>query len=282
MKRTGLGLLLLWMMVLVTLSPSVAGAQRYRTLSVEKGPSEGSHQAFLVVVKGRAEANQPFYLLRVEQPVAQVILFPGGKGNIGVSARGIARQGNFLVRSRGLFADQGFNVAVMDVPSDRISLQEFRNDFEHKLDIAAVITHLNSLSPAPIWLVGTSRGTISAAFYAGSPRPDQVPQGLVLTSSIVWPRRDRSTVHKANLGVIRIPTLVAHHRQDGCRATKFEDVPRLMKGLSQASPLELAAFDGGDLGNGDQPCNGRSHHGFLGIEPEVVSRIGEWIKANSG
>jgi len=45
-------------------------------------------------------------------PVASVILFTGGQGVLQLT------RGNFLVRNRRRFAEHGFLVAVVDVPSD--------------------------------------------------------------------------------------------------------------------------------------------------------------------
>lgn len=52
-----------------------------------------------------------------------VVLFAGGHGGLHIFPNGSFNwgEGNFLVRSRQLFADQGLLVAVVDAPSDRQS-----------------------------------------------------------------------------------------------------------------------------------------------------------------
>ena len=74
---------------------------------------------------------------------------------------------------------------------------------------------------------------------------------------------------------VRIPVLVAHHRQDGCRACLFADVPPVLERLTATPRKELMVFDGG-ISVGD-PCEARAYHGFNGIEREVIERIATWI-----
>jgi hypothetical protein len=45
-------------------------------------------------------------------------------------------------------------------------LKGFRNSQKHVQDIEAVISYIRSINDKPIWLVGTSRGTESAAYAA--------------------------------------------------------------------------------------------------------------------
>ena len=74
--------------------------------------------------------------------------------------------GNFLVRTRQMFVNDGIAVAVIDAPSDRQSapyLNGFRLSKEHADDARAVIAWLKEQLHVPVWLVGTSRGTSAAA-----------------------------------------------------------------------------------------------------------------------
>ena len=61
--------------------------------------------------------------------------------------------------------------------------------------------------------------------------------------------------------------------------TRMADMPKLTAKLKDAPKTELLTFEGGvDIGN---PCEARGHHGFSGIEAEVVEKISAWIKNNS-
>jgi hypothetical protein len=77
------------------------------------------------------------------------------------------------------------------------------------------------------------------------------------------------------LDKIQIPTLVVHHKEDGCGLCKYRDLPLLMDRLTAVPRKELLTFDGGKS-QGD-PCEAMAYHGFNGLEPEVVTKIAEWI-----
>ncbi|HZM45517.1 MAG TPA: alpha/beta hydrolase [Burkholderiales bacterium] len=230
----------------------------------------------------RPGVTQRFLLLRpAQQPVASVVLFAGGHGGLDISPGGGFGwgAGNFLVRSRELFAQQGFTVAVVDKPSDRRDLTGFRQTREHVADVKALIAWLRKETGVPVWLVGTSFGTYSAAYVASQLAPsDGGPDGIVLTSTTLTHDKIRA-VPDLPVQRIAVPALVVHHRQDGCPYCRFADVPRLMGGLTAAPAKELIAIDGG-VSKGD-PCEAFSYHGYNGKEQETVASIADWIKANT-
>jgi hypothetical protein len=94
--------------------------------------------------------------------MATLVLLPGGAGSIGLRD-GQPQSGNFLVRSRELFRAQGFEVAIVGRPSDVNDLDDaFRASAPQVEDLRHVVEDLRRRSGRPIWLVGTSRGTVSA------------------------------------------------------------------------------------------------------------------------
>jgi len=233
----------------------------------------------VVDIPTRPGVTQRILLLTPEKPKAAVILLAGGDGGLGISQNGSIRSlgSNFLVRSRQLFADKGMSIAVVDAPSDRqkMALKGFRQKPEHAADVKAAIAWLRQQNDLPVWLVGTSRGTQSAAFVATELSVSQGgPDGLVLTSTILRDDKGRA-VPEMPLGKIAIPVLVIHHEQDGCKHCPFSDVPGLMKKLDGAPRKELITFRGGE-DRGD-PCEAFAHHGFNGLEQEVVGKIADWI-----
>ncbi|EJL88937.1 putative hydrolase of the alpha/beta superfamily [Herbaspirillum sp. CF444] len=240
----------------------------------------------VVDVPTRPGVTQRFVYLVPQHPVATVILFAGGEGSLRISPEGEfgGGRGNFLVRSRQLFVERSFAVAVVDAPSDRQSypfLSGFRQTPQHVEDIKAVMAWLRRQSEIPVWLIGTSRGTQSAAFI--STQLDQAnggPDGLVLTSSILRENNAGRAVPDMALSALRIPVLVVHHEQDGCKLCAFSDMPRLMNALSAVSQKELISVRGG-VSQGD-PCEARAYHGYNGIEQDVVTRIADWITAGMG
>jgi hypothetical protein len=233
-----------------------------------------------VDVPSRSGVTQRILVITPEKPRAAVILFAGGDGGITLEAYGHIPKlrGNFLVRTRQEFADKGFTTVVIDAPSDKQSppyLSGSRQTAEHVADVKAVIAWLREQSKIPVWLIGTSRGTQSVGYIATQlPQAEGGPDGIVLTSSIVRDQHSRAVPEMA-LDRVRIPVLVAHHREDGCRVCLFADVPPVLERLTATPRKELMVFDGG-ISVGD-PCEARAYHGFNGIEREVIARIAAWI-----
>lgn len=245
-------------------APTCAAAQQVRTIPTRPGVTES------------------FLLLRPPgAPAASVILFAGGDGDLALTAAGIGRlQGNFLVRTRERWLREGFLVAIPDRPSDRAGgLWDFRTTAEHAADVRALIAAVREVATAPVWLVGTSMGSLSAA-NAAARLAEGGPDGIVLTSSVTErSRMSWESTRSAGLGDVRVPVLVVHHREDGCRASPFSGAETILRALTRAPAKELLAFEGGSPPI-SQPCEAKAAHGYLGIEAKVVSAIGAWIRAH--
>jgi len=250
-------------------------------------PARAGTREQLVTLETRAGVTQKFILITPEKPVAAVILFAGGKGNLNLS--GTADQpvlgwgrNNFLVRTRDDFAAHGFAVAVVDSPSDQKESRGmrggFRNTAEHVTDIDAVTAHLRKTVGVPVWLIGTSRGTESAAYVAIHTK--ETVAGLVLTSSMSEDNSDGRPVTDLALDKIRVPTFVVAHEDDECRVTPPDGAERIAKGLVNAPKVAVKMFSGGDP-PGSNPCKAKTAHGFLGIERDVVAAIAAFIKSAS-
>jgi pimeloyl-ACP methyl ester carboxylesterase len=234
-----------------------------------------------VDIPTRAGVTQRMLVITPEKAKAVLVLFTGGNGALRISPSGDLGmgKGNFLIRTRQQWVDKGFVVAMVDAPSDRQSepyMSGFRQTPEHATDIKAVIAWLRQNTKLPVWLVGTSRGTQSAAFVTTALDKADGPDGLVLTSSVLTDRKSRSIPDMA-LEKITIPTLLVHHKQDSCRVCDPGELPDVMSKLSHASRKELIMVEGG-ITEGD-PCEAFAHHGYNGIEPEVVSKIAAWVLA---
>ena len=244
--------------------------------------SVNSFAADLITLDTREGVQQKFILMKPEKPVASVILFAGGKGALDIQGSNSINWGrnNFLVRTRDQFLDNGFMVAVVDAPSDH---QEkpwmffgFRDSNEHVTDIDHVIAYLKTQANIPVWLVGTSRGTESAATIAIDSK--QKPHGLVLTSSMTEENDRGTAVTEMELEKITIPTLITAHESDGCRHTPPEGAEIIKDMLTKAKKVEVKIFSGGD--ETGKPCKAKSFHGYLDIEESVVNYISAFIKSN--
>ena len=250
-------------------------------LSVYVAHAYGQIASRVVDIPTRPGVSQRMLVLSPQDPKAAVILFAGGHGGLQIFPNGSFKwgEGNFLVRTRQLFADQGLLVVVVDAPSDRQSppyLSGFRQRPEHVADIKAVIAWVREQAKIPVWLVGTSRGTQSAAFVATELASQDSPDGLVLSSTILTDDKSRA-VPAMPLGKLRIPVLVVHHEQDGCSHCAFSDVPALMEKLAGSPRKQLLSFKGGE--NRGDPCEALAYHGFNGLERDVVAQIATWILA---
>ncbi len=213
-------------------------------------------------------------------PVATAVLLAGGHGRLGIGEDGrIADLGNnFVIRNRQTFAAQGLAVIVMDAPSDRPQGLGTRTDAAHTTDLGAVVAYARQRFRMPVWLVGTSRGTISAvnaaARLSGATRPD----GIVLTSSITRPGgKETATVYSLPIERVSGPVLVAAHEEDICQATPPADVPQLLARLARAAPKVVRTYRGGAPARSD-PCRPRSPHGFFGLDERVVGDIAAFIR----
>lgn len=235
--------------------------------------------AEVVDVPTRNGVTQRFLWSAPESPKAVAVLMVGGNGGLRISADGGigALSGNFLARTRQLYLAQGIAVALVDAPSDRQSppyLAGFRQTTEHAADIQAVIAAVRKRSGKPVALVGTSRGTQSAAYLALQLADAGGPDALVLTSTILTDPAGRA-VPKMPLETLRIPVLVVHHQDDGCKHCLASDLPLLTSHLPARH--KVLTYQGG-RSVGD-PCEAMAYHGFNGIEERVVQDIVQWIAA---
>ena len=228
----------------------------------------------------RIGVTQRFLFLDAPSPKATVILFTGGPGRLGIFSNGSMSRGedNFLVRSRELFRAHGLAVVVVDAPSDRQAqpfMDGFRETPAHATDIQTVIAWARKRHNVPVWLIGTSRGTQSVAAIATQLTLPDGPNGIVLTSSILTDTPSRTPVPDLPLQKISVPTLVVHHKMDGCKWCQFSDIEKLMSQLPKSAAVELITVTGGQT-QGD-PCNARGYHGYNGIEQDTIDKIVAWL-----
>jgi len=238
--------------------------------------------ASLITLGTRSEVTQQILVEQPNNSTANLILFAGGKGKIKLNSGKYKKNNNFLVRSRQLFIDTGLTTILIDAPSDKQDklgmLKGFRNSQKHVKDIEAVIDYVRSLSNKPIWLVGTSRGTESAA-YAAIHLNDKI-DGVVLTSSISRTDNKGTSVTDLALDKITVPVLAIHHKEDKCKAT----IPKVIKSIKSkaynSSRVKTKLFSGGDEPISKNPCQARTYHGYLGIEEDVVNFMYDFISEN--
>jgi dienelactone hydrolase len=264
----------------------IVGAALLAAALVILAPPMAATAEEVVEIKTRPGVTVKFILrgARTGNPPI-VFLFAGGSGVIDLGNWDGSGNpvGNFLVRTRKHWVKHNLLVAVPDAPSDmQGGIEMWRNSAEHAADIRAVIAHLRRYSKGPVFLIGTSRGTISAAGIAAHMAPGELG-GIVLTATVTRYNRgrDKDRVQSAKLETLRVPVLIAHHVDDSCDVTVFEDLPKLAKQFTNAAKVEIKGYKGGGNYRGSE-CGSRSAHGFRGIEKQVVRELAAWIHKNAG
>lgn len=223
-------------------------------------------------------------------PKAAVILLAGGNGALKLSPSGTNGSGlslNFLIRSRNEFARQGLVVAALDTASDYSGGMNglIRLSRQHAQDIGKVTEELKKQTGVPVWLVGTSAGTLSAAGTSSQlAQSPSRPHGVILTSTMTVldaAGHCGKSVYDAPLAQIKSPVLIVSHRDDGCACSPGGSAAgaRLLAALSGASAKEHQIYVGGDPPLSG-PCDARSPHGYFGIEGRVVKAIADWIASH--
>lgn len=236
----------------------------------------------IVTLSARPGVTQTFFIASLpKDPQAIAILFPGSGGFIRIRREDDKIKfgdDNFLVRSRREFLNRGVIAAIVDAPSDQQRnsgmTDEFRKSEQHFTDISAVADNVGKrFSSLPLFLIGTSRGSVSAAALGA--RFGSRIAGVVLTASIFRPAGRQSREPGSGLGgfdfsTIKTALLFVHHVNDQCSITPYGDAARL------ADRYPLISVFGGRSPQSD-PCEALSAHGFFGKEPETVEQIVNWM-----
>lgn len=236
----------------------------------------------LVSLPTRAGVTSSYWWMPRDNAKANLILLSGGSGGIGYR-NGMPQSNNFLIRSRDYFvmndaktndAKNTFNVALLGNASDMRQLNPaLRAQPEHIQDIAAVVAHIRTKSSAPIWLVGTSQGTISAA-AAAIELGDKV-DGMVLSAAYTAFKTPTSVPQLA-IDKISVPVLVVFHEKDSCKVTRPDEAKYIIDKLKHARVKKLMLLSGGQNPTGDE-CEALHWHGFIGAEAQAAKTITDWV-----
>ena len=219
----------------------------------------------------------PIYATWKKDAVATVVLYSGGGGGYGkIGEDGWPSSQNFLIRSAKIFAAHPFNVVLVGRATDVTDLDGIaRTSENHDQDNQAIFRAIKLKSAAPIWLIGTSMGTISVAAAAirnGGPNI----AGIVLTSSVTS-YSVRGAVPAQDLDKIKVPALVVHHQRDACKKCTPYEAKNIADSMKNSAIKKTVLVDGGSGQSGD-PCQALHYHGFIGMEKEVVDLIAAWVK----
>ena len=237
---------------------------------------------------------------------ASVVLLAGGNGVLNLNGQGDTRelQGNFLVRAVRLFLSRRLNVALLDAEPALAApggLTNRRLTPEHAVHLGNVIAAVRRKWPGkPVWLVGTSNGTLSAVNAAARlkavggversavaggtlPSRDAIPDGLILTSAVTQPDPggEMGTVlgQDPSLASIAIPTLVMWHENDTCSLSPASAAMSVYNGLAgvPASKKAFWIITGGRPNIAVHACSAFGRHGYNEAESDAVNAIANFI-----
>ena len=221
---------------------------------------------------------------------AALVLLPGGGGYLDLDEIGCPRKltGNSRVRIRGLLNSEGFVTALVDAPSDRQckeGLGGSRIHPDHATEIGNIIVDIRALTGKPVWLIGTSRGAISAVNSAARLSGVEAPDGLILTSPVTSGREGSykawvaQSVFSVDLEAIRIPVLdIAHTGDKGVRTPP--DLAGLIVEKTSGTREKIVKVNGGPGWSGRvsvKACRSKSAHGFIEQDVEIGSDMVQFI-----
>jgi hypothetical protein len=221
--------------------------------------------------------------VRLDRPArsacASVVLMTRGDGLLSLDATGtiIDSTGNFLIRSADLFLRHGLNVMMADAaPAHPGGLTAgIRLSATHAAELQGFINAALNRWGKPVWVVGTSNGSISTVTAGGFQPALAGLRGVVITSPVTSLSLANQPTFNLYASRITLPALVVWHQEDHCSlsppagsATLFAVIPSAGKASHTFEHGHSVATD---------PCGAFSEHGYAGIEEEVVKKIAEFI-----
>ena len=239
-----------------------------------------ANEVIVAQLPDRSIAALLTYKADLKQFTHAVAIFPGdpGRGNLRVEAGEINydnQRGNFLVRTRRFFAEEGFLAVVIDAPSDYqtggLFHHSFRASGRYGEDVRAVLAAVAARFGTLDWtFAGHSEGTVSATHAARMGAP--YVKRLVLASSLTMANYQGAGLRTSDFKGINVPVLWVHHKDDPCRWTAYGRA----RDYARDTQAALLTVNGAKNSRGDA-CQPFSEHGFVGMEAPTVSAIIAWI-----
>lgn len=234
----------------------------------------GEH--ILAVPLGRG-VNQRFIFAAPRHARATIVMLPGGAGDLGLRERGDILHGeNFVVRTRSLWTSQGYAVLIPDTVG-HTNLRGDRSSIAYGEVVERLIAFSHMRNPGPVYLLGTSQGSIAAVNAAARARPGTIA-GLILTESVTVLGASGETVFDANPAGVRVPVLIIANKADVCRVAPPADAVKIARRLTASPSVEVHYVDGGQQRSAN-PCGSLTPHGYYGIEPSVVAIVTRWMRS---
>ena len=223
-------------------------------LAAAAGPAWAADELVTSAHTAGGEAIPYILTSKPGTPAYAVILMPGGPGRVSPRMMDgklvFSAGGNFLIRSRELFADGRFVAVSTDATSTPDRILAIVRDLQARYGQIA------------IYVIGTSRST-DATMALAKPLDGQVA-GFVHSSSM-------GGIAGFDPRGLKSRHLIVLHTMDACRLTS----PSAGMASHRKYGTELIEMSGG-TSTGDD-CEAYAHHGYNGIEQATVDRIKAWI-----
>lgn len=206
-----------------------------------------------------------------------VVLLAGGSGIVAIGPGGETANQNFLIRTRAMWAAYGIGAVILGSPGNAPLLGR-RATPAYAQALGVAVDFARSRANVPVWLVGTSQGSIAAV--NGAAHLGAKVAGVVLSSSVTRNGRSGETAASAEPAAIAVPVLVVANSGDTCPATPPGDAQGLLASMPASPRKEVILFESSAIRSA--PCDALSPHGYMGIEASVIQRIAAWIAAGPG
>lgn len=209
------------------------------------------------------------------QPRAAIVMLPGGAGDVGLDDDGDISHGhNFVVRTRASWVARGYAVLIPDT-IDQTNLRGLRSSPQYAALVGSLARFAQSQAKAPVFLLGTSQGSIAAMNGAAHASAGLIA-GLILTESVSRMGGSHETVFSASPEAVRMPALVVANRDDQCDVAPPEDAPRIAAAMTASPKVDVLSVSGG-IDKSRKACGSLTPHGYYGIEADVIDGIARWI-----
>ena len=231
-----------------------------------------------LLVRDLPLASGEFQRVLYDAPPSEVrgiiVMFSGGADDLGIEKDGqIKHADNFVVRSRELWTAKGYGVVLVDA-IDHQSMRGKRSNAAYADVTREVIDFAHEQANAPVWVMGTSQGSIAAMNAAAHARGTEIA-GVILTESVSIVGASHETVFDAHPEDVHIPALVVANRDDRCKVAPPSMADVIAQSMRNTHATVLFV-QGGDVRSSNE-CASLSPHGYYGIEGTVVDDIAEWM-----
>ena len=185
--------------------------------------------------------------------------------------------GNFLIRARRFLVEDSVATLIVDCHSDSGDdcASHYQASKQRQEDVDKLIAEVRQRVPSigEVWLVGTSKGTISSSFM-----PVHNPSGYagaIHTAAITDPyvRGAYRELGGFDYRKSPVPQFFVHHSNDPCVLTSYASA----KLIADRYGVPLVTVSGGSGFQG-AACEAFTEHGFRGKEKEVMTALAAIIK----